>query len=105
MTRDEAIKILDNEKPCCGEKIAYTEGERSAAYDMAIAALREQPQWISVEDRLPEPDTDVLARRAIGMDVECYHKEASGYWSWDEYSGKWKVTHWMPLPTPPEVEV
>ena len=63
------------------------------------------PEWISVEERLPEPDTEVLARRSIGMDVECYHKEAGGYWSWDEYSGKWRVTHWMPLPEPPEVEV
>lgn len=72
---------------------------------LAYGALQNQPFWIPVEERLPEPDTDVLARRATGMDVECYHRESGGYWSWDEYSGKWRVTHWMPLPEGPEVEV
>ena len=42
MTREDAIEILDNEKPHCGEKVIYTEGERCGAYEMAIAALRDQ---------------------------------------------------------------
>lgn len=60
--------------------------------------------WISVKDRLPEPDTDVLARRATGMEVESYHKEGNGWWTWDVVNN-WRVTHWMPLPEPPEVDV
>ena len=42
MTREEAIEILENERPHCGEKAVYTEGERCEAYDMAISALRQQ---------------------------------------------------------------
>ena len=42
MNREEAIEILENERPHCGEKAVYTEGERCEAYDMAISALRQQ---------------------------------------------------------------
>ena len=74
------------------------------ALNMAISALREQPRWISVEDRLPEADTDVLTLRTIGtMDVEVYHEDEVA-WTWDGYS-KGFVTHWMPLPEPPKEEV
>lgn len=109
MTREEAIRNLRVLSTVAHPILAE-------ACIVGIAALREQDSnanqhvsntsnalggWISVEDRLPEPDTDVLARRSTGMDVECYHKEDGGYWSWDEYSGKWRVTHWMPLPEAP----
>ena len=40
----------------------FTEPVTSYA-KMAIAALREQPQWISVEERLPEPFVSVLVYR------------------------------------------
>ena len=118
MTREETIERLDLCQNVCND--CLTCASHDEALDMAIAALREQDSnanqhvsntsnalggWNSVEERLPEPDTDVLTRRSTGMGVECYHKEAGGYWSWDEYSGKWRVTHWMPLPEPPEVEI
>jgi hypothetical protein len=64
------------------------------------------PQWISVKDRLPEEDVDVV----IGW----FSKTASNktFWTVDAaqltnkvFSG-WRVypevTHWMPLPKPPE---
>ena len=38
----EAINILANERPSCGEKIVYTEGEKCEAYDIAIEALEKQ---------------------------------------------------------------
>ncbi len=40
MTPQEAIKILENEKPGCGEKARYSEGELCEAFDMAIEALK-----------------------------------------------------------------
>ena len=63
-------------------------------------------EWVSVADRLPEPETEVLAR--------CRYKDAwhilacyvSKRW-YDQWytivAGQWvKVTHWMPLPEPPK---
>ena len=107
MTREEAINHLGTYR---FRGINHTTAEFIPAPDvwqeamnMAIAALREQPSWIPVDERLPEPDTDVLARRSIGtMDVEVYHEDEVA-WTWDGYS-KGFVTHWMPLPEPPKEE-
>ena len=37
----DAIMILENEKPHCGEKMIFTEEHRCEAYDMAIQALEQ----------------------------------------------------------------
>jgi hypothetical protein len=64
-------------------------------------------EWISVEDRLPEKNTEVLVYHGdwIGnlMDVYTYlgndeWEDTSGYWGSPRNEG---ITHWMPLPTPP----
>ena len=72
--------------------------------------------WISVDDRMPEIDTPVLIAyrgynppHSIRADMVAYYAE-SGYWHW--YDGMPishgeemvipDVTHWMPLPEPPE---
>lgn len=49
MTREEAIKRYD--------RIRYNllNHDDKEAVDIAFEALREQPRWISVEERLPEP--------------------------------------------------
>lgn len=82
------------------------------ALNMAIAALREQEQreqepkvveidqvkteWISVEERLPEPTYCVLTYGAEG-EMEIYALDFDGTWM-----GYVDVTHWMPLPMPPK---
>jgi len=71
------------------------------------------PQWISVKDRLPEEDLPVLVygqvlndpaetlgvRRRYNGDQEWKH-------TWESEDGfiyrEDDVTHWMPLPKPPE---
>ena len=73
------------------------------------AALREKvPQWISVEDRLPEvwknEENDVLVNYMIyapefGVDIGNYHAEAK---RWLCMAIPCTVPHWMPLPEAPE---
>lgn len=73
------------------------------------AALREKvPQWISVEDRLPEvwinEEDDVLVNYMIysqdfGVDIGSYHAKAQ---RWVCMGLPCSVTHWMLLPEAPE---
>ncbi len=43
ITNEEAIEILENEKPHCGRRITFTEKEKCEAFEMAIAALKAEP--------------------------------------------------------------
>lgn len=61
-------------------------------------------EWISVKDRLPEAFQPVIVCRDKGRGV--YAAEPGcrdvGDW-WKVYGTRTKkVTHWMPLPQPPE---
>ena len=50
-------------------------------------------EWISVKDMLPEENEIILAWVAACRDLHfCFGSEVSGL----------EVTHWMPLPEPPE---
>ena len=49
--------------------------------------------WISVDDRLPDENTEVLSYMpSFGFDLDCIHKDR---WDYDE------STHWM-IPSPPK---
>lgn len=93
----------------CTERLAdeaITMIERLTAEN---AALREKvPQWISVEDRLPEvwinEEDDVLVNYMIysqdfGVDIGSYHAKAQ---RWVCMGLPCSVTHWMLLPEAPE---
>lgn len=59
-----------------------------------------EQSWISVEDRLPEYYVPVIVCRKNGK-VEQGSKNV-GDW-WNVYGTRTKnVTHWMPMPEPPE---
>lgn len=120
------MKIEDLEKALQYFVIAVPENEEQAkAYFWArkgIATLCSMPEcayanvssrdknvlicsgWISVKDRLPEHFEPVLiCREKNGSPyVEQGYKDV-GEW-WKVYGTRTKqVTHWMPLPEPPEV--
>ena len=62
------------------------------------------PQWISVKDRLPE-DGDDLSIMLVWRRIE--HDYDTVRWryqqGWDcVIQDKATITHWMPLPKPPE---
>lgn len=91
-----------------------------------VKDINARNKWISVEDRLPKDSIKVLCRVAMLCDYpdcEQYDVEdyfiCEGHWDANPSSrlGGWyinrrpdisvkaeKVTHWMPLPEPPEVE-
>lgn len=70
-------------------------------------------EWISVKDRLPEDERDVLAyygfdkgngvlgMRFIGV-LSYFAYDTNPHWQ-HEHTGL-RVTHWMPLPEPPKGE-
>ena len=117
MTTNEAIEILRKNRPTsdprpCGMELCD-------AVDMAISALRQQDvtdkdvgKWISVKDRLPDYMGEVLVivsgkpHENITLDgaYEIAEYDPVEGWileMWPEWcSGV--VTHWMPLPEPPE---
>lgn len=59
-------------------------------------------EWVSVKDRLPEQYTDVIVFTKNGIiDVDCLeHIMSWGEEDFCKYGDN--VTHWMPLPTPPQ---
>ena len=59
-------------------------------------------EWISVKDRLPEYGERVLITEGTAV-FEAY-RSASGKWVRMGIGWKENVTHWCPLPEPPEGE-
>lgn len=89
----------------------------------ALEALKSQePKWISVKDRLPELEEEVLVYASgkidgfFGKNViaicsryeQKIYPSAPGYerWSspWQYFHTDYEITHWMPLPEPPKEE-
>lgn len=81
--------------------------DRCKRYADEIMALREQPRWISVTERLPIEGERVLAATEGVFSGEAY-LSCEGVWM-RSYGVVWvslvdmPVTHWMPLPYKPEV--
>ena len=103
----DGIKYLSAEKRVLTRKVRELESE-NANLAARIAELEEAQRWIPVSERLPENENDqVLIRRgnvvALGW---IYFDELMGDWDYRCYDEDWdgNPTHWMPLPTPPEVQ-
>ncbi len=60
-------------------------------------------EWIAVEDRLPAPYIEVaIMRKHADRPVECGYMSRDHMWTvWGVGSAD-GVTHWQPLPAPPQ---
>ena len=102
---------LEKDLLAAADRIA-NQSTHIAALQQEIEKLRGQvPGWIPVEERLPKDRSDVLV-------VAYWHERWGVYMGWcAPERAQWSVhigigdrndvavTHWMPLPEPPEVEL
>lgn len=102
-SRDHLVSLADDET---AETSTAHSHEIVVNLDEAIAALREQAEspWISVEDSLPEERQAVIAARITPDGVQeaiccIYYKDGFPVAMWGV---KNPITHWMPLPQPPQ---
>ena len=126
MTREEAIRTLNfgTWRDNLNSEMSDADSEPLfEALDMAISALKQQQDqeskplngWISVKDRLPDNKEHDWVLAQVVEDNGYMHiptvmeyrqlrndwfEETYGWLS--EHNGLFSVTHWMPLPQPPE---
>lgn len=143
MKIDRALELLKIERECvtrqspCNEKsklcdrncgecdIAQNDLELIEMYDFVISMIETligRSQWISVKDRLPVIDEDVLilyeskVSRKTGYAITCmkdsfYFGSTPIPYQTPQWNEPWQyfrennvITHWMPLPKAPEVK-
>lgn len=70
-------------------------------------------RWISVDERRPDAELDAIRNQDGADEVEVLVMISGAkyptalFWDglgfWDAHDSEYKVTHWMPLPKPPDV--
>ena len=75
-------------------------------YDIQhFPTLTPQNEWVSVEERLPENKTQVLMWSARWKVAEAGSYYNQHFWVYSEIGDGYiadNITHWMPLPAPPD---
>ena len=118
MTKEQLVEVLRknaDENPCqfaceeCNEADCLTPVLRTAADLIEQQAARiaeleaKVPRWIPVTEKIPPDQEEVLVLTSSKNGVRNVDK---GYWAIDHFihRGRAEVTHWMPLPEPPETD-
>ena len=111
MTKEEAIAQIEKLKSYCeymkdSGKMGHNVFDLDVqALDFVLSALTQPNDWISVEDRLPEPGERVLATDC-GFVGEFYINKRG---KWQRYNVNCSellmaldILYWMPLPKSPK---
>ena len=99
-----AQKVCYTWSKCCDEWLPHDCG-KCYANDCHISEVADHlisngvtvQEWISVDDRLPNPFESVIVFRDGKISID--YNEGNGWFAYD-FNGK-RVTHWMPLPLAP----
>lgn len=79
--------------------------DMAASLKAAHVLISQLPYWISVDERLPQPELDVLVSNGVRCGVAQFAWGDVSDVDRQEWHGTAIVpTHWMPLPEPPEAE-
>lgn len=85
-----------------GSEVAFTSRE-IATFVEQMPTITSPNEWVSVDERLPPPKQNVLAYSLESGIAEADYGD--GVWMQYRWSAVMQgVTHWMPLPVPPEKE-
>ena len=80
-------------------------GMECSFYKDALEALTAN-KWVSVEERLPDIDAEVLIYTDEGLYDVAQYSGGERFWTLERNPVCWVtasgVTHWMPLPEPPK---
>ncbi len=90
----------------------HSSPSRSFTVEDCLRIIREQPPlraWVPVSERLPRPETEVLCAFDSGEVCSLWQDWALSpdedpflYGAEPSFARTRRVTHWMPLPQPPE---
>ena len=106
--REKLVELLTGFYGC---DPMYYDVDALAIADHLVSNGVTMQEWISVKDRLPEDSNDGFADAVLVTDGFVQHMAyfVGGEWRFAE-SGEikepmwYRITHWMPLPTPPKGE-
>ena len=101
MTNEKAIMCLEDMKikvPI--PKAAKQAMENNEALDVAIKALKKEPHWIPVTERLPDNDRNVLITSKGGVSMAWYNGSYFEKGASTHHRKMETVTAWAELPEP-----
>ena len=99
--REKMVEILRGNLPHFQNDVADWNDEHIGELaDHLISKVVTVQEWVSVDDRLPNPFESVLVFRDGKISID--YNEENGWFAYD-LNGK-RVTHWMPMPHPPKGE-
>lgn len=105
---DRLLTYIDGERSRHLELVVNL-GEQVTKLTSELVALRERERWIPCKEKMPDHSLRVdVWGRAIDYDgTPAAWCRSSAYWTGKEWEHDWytvraEITHWRPLPQPPQ---
>lgn len=116
--RDKVIRWLEACSTGCEYGCPYEYEGTVVRYECKADLMRDALEllkgqttsgWVSVKERLPEPEENVIIWAKTGcMKYAQYHEDGSinPWYVYEDNARAWTnvISHWMPLPEPPKEE-